>query len=169
MTADPTMRLTVKTNIAMRTLMCCAVNPDTALRKSDIALACNASENHLAQVISQLSAEGLLRTLRGRNGGVSLGRPADEITVGEVFRLLEQSVPFVECFDIRRNTCPLASCCRLRTALKQALQAFYASLDQLTLADLIEGNCQLMSLLAVREALEPDCRTRGARQIALRA
>jgi Rrf2 family transcriptional regulator, nitric oxide-sensitive transcriptional repressor len=161
------MRLTVKTNIAMRTLMCCAVNPNGALRKSDIAIACNASENHLAQVISTMSAEGLLKTLRGRHGGVSLGRPPEEINVGEVFRLLEKSVPFIECFDSRRNTCPIAACCRLKIALDKALQAFYASLDDLTLADLVDGNCQLESLLTVSEAFEPACRPKINGEMAL--
>lgn len=161
------MRLTVKTNIAMRTLMCCATNPDVPLRKSDIAVACNASENHLAQVISMMSAEGLLRTVRGRNGGVHLGRPPEEINVGEVFRLLEQAVPFVECFDALRNTCPISNCCRLKTALRNALAAFYASLDSLSLADLVRDNCQLEQVLAVGQTFAPTCRTIGEGRMSL--
>lgn len=156
------MRLTIKTNIAMRTLMCCAVNPDKAMRKADIATTCNASENHLAQVISTLSSEGLLRTVRGRNGGVSLGRPAEDIRVGEVFRLLEQSVPFVECFDSPRNTCPLSSCCRLKVALGNALKAFYATLDELTLADLVQDNCELDRLLTFPLGFARTCQVHAS-------
>lgn len=156
------MRLTIKTNIAMRTLMCCAVNPGAALRKADIAATCNASENHLAQVISLLGNAGFLKTLRGRNGGVTLGRPAEEINVGEVFRTLEQSVPFLECFDAERNACPIAGCCRLKMALANALNAFYDSLDVLTLADLVTDNCQLEAVLSMPEAFTATCRTPNA-------
>ncbi|MEM8569299.1 MAG: Rrf2 family transcriptional regulator [Pseudomonadota bacterium] len=143
------MRLTVRTDLALRALMCCAANPSVALRKADIARICNSSENHLAQIVSTLSAEGYLNTLRGRNGGVSLGRPADEIHVGSVCRFLEQAVPLVECFDEARNTCPLKEHCRLKPALKNALSAFYDALDDVTLADLMEENTELNSALTM--------------------
>jgi len=44
------MRLTMRTNLAMRTLMFCAVNPGRTVRKAEIASYCNASENHLGLV-----------------------------------------------------------------------------------------------------------------------
>ncbi|WP_424930934.1 RrF2 family transcriptional regulator [Amaricoccus macauensis] len=157
------MRLTIKTNIAMRTLMCCALNPEIALRKADIAATCNVSENHLAQVISILNNKGFLRTLRGRNGGVTLGRAPQDIRVGEVFRLLEEGVPFVECFDDDRNTCPLAEFCLLKVALSSALEAFYASLDNITIADLIESNTPLEHLLSFKNGMSQQCTTGSPR------
>ena len=45
------MRLTIRTNLAMRTLMVCATNPEETVRKSEVAELCNASENHLGQVV----------------------------------------------------------------------------------------------------------------------
>ena len=39
------MRLTVRTNLAMRALMFCAINADRTVRKAEIAAACNSSEN----------------------------------------------------------------------------------------------------------------------------
>lgn len=59
------MRLTTRTNLAMRTLMFCAVNPDRTVRKHEIAEACNASENHLAQVVNTLAQRGFVDTQRG--------------------------------------------------------------------------------------------------------
>lgn len=141
------MRLTTRTNIAMRALMFCAVNEGRMVRKSDIARACNTSENHMAQVINQLSHFGFLNTLRGRNGGVLLGKPASEITVGQVFRKLESGMPFAECMAREDNTCPLTSCCMLRDILCGALDKFYAELDRRTLADLVDGNSALNDLL----------------------
>lgn len=141
------MRLTTRTNLAMRALMFCAVNPDSIVRKSDIAAACNASENHLGLVINQLAQTGFIRTTRGRHGGMRLGRPAEQITVGAIFRLLESDLPFAECFSASENTCPLSGFCRLNATLCKALDAFYATLDAVTIADLIRDNDPLRAVL----------------------
>ncbi len=144
------MRLTTRTSLAMRTLMFCASNPGRIVRKHEIAAACNASENHLAQVIHHLALKGYLHTLRGRSGGLELGRPATGITVGDVFRDFEACLPFSECFGSpEENSCPLAGVCRLQCVLAEALAAFYARLDQTTLADLVDGNTDLQQMLAV--------------------
>lgn len=146
------MRLTTRTNLAMRTLMFCAVHPAQTVRKHDIATACHASENHLAQVIHMLAQTGFIRTLRGRSGGLALGRPAEEIRVGDVFRTFEADVPFTECFSETDNRCPLYGACRLNCALKTAVDAFYATLDGWTLADLVRGNTELERILTARPA-----------------
>ncbi|MDR0808207.1 MAG: Rrf2 family transcriptional regulator [Gemmobacter sp.] len=143
------MRLTTRTNLAMRTLMFCAVNPGRIVRKVEVAAACNASENHLAQVIHLLAQKGFLHTVRGRAGGLMLGHPPEQIRVGEVFRALESSLPFTDCFAGGENSCPLKGCCRLKCALAEAVEAFYASLDKLRLSDMVEGNCELETLLKV--------------------
>lgn len=142
------MRLTMRTNLAMRVLMFCAVNTGTTVRKHDIAASCNASENHLAQVIHLLAQKGYLRTVRGRGGGVRLGRPPEAIRVGEVFRAFEADLPFAECFA-EGNTCPLAGVCQLRCVLTEALGAFYGTLDKVTLQELVAGNNPLGALLRV--------------------
>ena len=141
------MRLTTRTNLAMRALMYCAVNPEGLVRKHDIAQACDVSENHLAQVIHALGQKGFLATRRGRSGGLMLGRPMAEITVGEVFRAMEAEVPFAECFLPDGGACPLRGCCKLKCVMAQALEAFYARLDVVTLADLVEGNEGLHQVL----------------------
>ncbi len=141
------MRITKRTNIAVRLLMYCAANADRLVTKSEIAESCNISENHLAQVINQLSQLGYLHTQRGRNGGMSLGRTATEIRIGDVFRHIEGDLPMVECFADADNTCPLVGACRLRLALSDAAQAFYESLDNVSLDSLICDNPDLMRLL----------------------
>jgi Rrf2 family nitric oxide-sensitive transcriptional repressor len=141
------MRLTTRTNLALRTLMVCAINEDRTVRKHEIAEVCNASENHLAQVINTLSQLEFVKTTRGRNGGLRLGRPMAEIGIGQVFRAFESGAPFAECFEAEANTCPLTAVCRLRVALVDALEAFYSSLDKLTLVDLVQDNTGLRQIL----------------------
>jgi Rrf2 family nitric oxide-sensitive transcriptional repressor len=52
----------------------------------------------------------------------------------------------VECFADADNTCPLVSACRLRVALADAAQAFYRSLDGITLEALVCDNDELFAL-----------------------
>jgi len=141
------MRITKRTNIAIRLLMYCAANPDRLVTKTEIAGCCNISENHLAQVINQLSQLGFLSTKRGRNGGMCLTGDPSEIRIGAVFRHIEGALPLAECFADADNTCPLSSACRLKLALSDAAAAFYASLDEITLDSLVCDNFDLMSLL----------------------
>jgi Rrf2 family nitric oxide-sensitive transcriptional repressor len=140
-------RITKRTNIAVRLLMYCAAHEGRLVTKAEIAGACNISENHLAQVINQLSQLKYLHTQRGRNGGITLARPSARITIGSVFRDVEGGLPLAECFADADNTCPLTKACRLKLALADAAQAFYASLDEITLDSLVCGNLDLLRLL----------------------
>ena len=141
------MRVTKRTNIAFRVLMFCGVHAGRLVTKAEIAERCNTSESHLAQVINRLAQLGYLHTQRGRAGGITLARPMGEIEVGGVFRDLEAQAPLVECFADIDNTCPLVPACRLREAMADAAEAFYAHLDRLTLDDLICENVALADIL----------------------
>jgi len=150
------MRLTTRTNLASRILMACAVNDGSTVRTAEIAKKCNASVNHLLQVVNQLQTSEFIETVRGRNGGLKLARPMEQISIGEVFRDFEAGVPFAECFDLLGNTCPLSEACRLRSFISRALEAFYHELDMVTLADLVKGNCGLSALLSLTPQLSCD-------------
>ncbi len=149
------MRLTIRTNLAARVLMYCAVNLGRTVRSADIAAACNASGNHMAQVIHQLQLNGFVATQRGRSGGLQLARPPERISIGQVFRTFEAGVPFTECFDPATNTCPIVAECRLRSYIARAVEAFYEELDEVTLEDLVQGNCGLQALLDMHPAPPP--------------
>ena len=153
------MRLTTRTNLAARILMACALNPDRLLRTAEIADLCNCSINHAAHVVQLLQTQGFLITSRGRAGGIRLGRPVDQVSIGAVFRLFEAEIPFAECFNSENNNCPLTGTCRLRNYITQALDAFYHELDMITLDDLVRGNCGLQELLAMQPTPPESCDT----------
>jgi Rrf2 family nitric oxide-sensitive transcriptional repressor len=156
------MRLTTRTNLALRTLMFCAVNRDRLVRKQDAAAAINASENHLAQVINKLGQDGFITTLRGRHGGFHLARDPANISVGEVFRTFESGLPFIECFS-DTNTCPLKAHCVMRPHLSKAVEAFYGALDDLYLSQLVNCNVGLEALLTMDGPRLPErCMPQGA-------
>lgn len=149
------MRLTLRTNLAMRTLMHCATRYPDSLRTADVARACNASFHHVAQVVNQLESAGYLNTTRGRGGGIQLAVPAEQVSVGTVFRLFEADLPFAECMDPGRNTCPLCDACRLKGLLCEALGAFYGTLDRHSLADLVADNTDLARIFLNGETVAP--------------
>jgi Rrf2 family nitric oxide-sensitive transcriptional repressor len=153
-------RLTTRTNLAIRTLMYCAVHDGQTIRSAQIAEACNASANHLAQVVHALHVNGFVQAIRGRMGGVRLARPARAVNVGEVFRLFEGDVPFTECHVAETNTCPLLAACRLRDALGRALAAFYREMDLVTLEDLVKGNIGLESVFSIDDDADFSCAAR---------
>jgi len=151
------MRLTMRTNLATRVLMSCAVNEGEVLRSADIAARTNASLNHMLQVVNTLQEHGFIETIRGRTGGLRLARPAAQISMGAVFRTFEGTIAFAECFDPATNTCPLHSVCRLRSYLLRAVEAFFHEMDMVTLADLVAGNCGLQELLSLAPRMHGGC------------
>lgn len=141
------MRLTLRTNLASRVLMYCGVHAGRKVRSSEIAAACNASGNHLSQVINRLQQLGYVNTQRGRGGGLSLARAPETVSIGTLFREFEGGAPFAECFAAQDNNCPLTPSCRLRGHIGRAVEAFYGALDEVTLHDLIVDNGGLDRIL----------------------
>ena len=99
---------------------------------------------------------------KGEQGRASKAAERACHRVGSVFRIFETDIPFAECFDTVRNTCPLAATCRLRGYVVRALEAFYHELDMVTLEDLVRGNCGLIDLLAMRPDISASCSSRSA-------
>ena len=144
------MRLTQYTDYALRVLMYVGVKPDGLATIADISLAYGISRNHLMKVVQALGGEGYLRTVRGRNGGITLGRPASEIGLGDVVRATEDDLALVPCFPSPcAGHCRIDAACMLRGVLQEALAAFLTELDRHTLADLLEPRHDLARLLAL--------------------
>lgn len=132
------MRLTLYTDYALRILIYLGVNGERQSSTAEIARAYRISESHLTKVVHKLGRLGLIRTMRGRGGGLRLGRPAADIRLGTVVRATEEDFILAECFS--GNGCVLTPACRLQGVLGDALRAFLSVLDQVTLADLIGGS-----------------------------
>lgn len=135
------MRLTQHTDYAIRALMFAASRhirqgPEALSSIQEIAEAYGISRNHLMKVVNRLAQAGMLQTVRGRNGGLRLGRDPADLRLGEVVRVVEEDMALVECFG-GESSCPLNDGCRLASALDQARTDFLASLDRHTLADLV--------------------------------
>lgn len=128
------MRLTSFTDFGLRALMRLAGEPDRVFSTDEIARELKISRNHLTKIVRALSNGGIVATRRGKSGGFELTRPAQDITIGEIVRLLESGQPLVECFRSDGGDCLLTPRCRLKGRLAAAQEAFLAELDATTLA-----------------------------------
>jgi len=131
------MRLTRFSDYSLRTLLYLAMSPEEKVSIAQISAAYDISENHLVKIVHQLGKLGLIETSRGRNGGLLLARPAEDIVIGEVVRQTEEDLSVVDCFA--GVGCTITGACRLQGVLGEAMDAFLAVLDRYTLADLLKG------------------------------
>ena len=150
------MRLTRQTNYAIRILMYCAANDGRLSRIPEIAAAYSVSEVFLFKILQPLVEHRLVETVRGRNGGVRLGRPATEITLFDVVRVTEENFAMAECFEKDSTDCPLVESCALNEALRKALGAFFEVLEGYTIHDLIKARPQMRDLLGLNEIVTPQ-------------
>lgn len=141
------MKLTQYSDLGLRLMMYLAMNKDTLVTIQEASERFAISKNHLVKISHQLTKEGLIESLRGRNGGVRLARPAQSISVEEVLRATEDNFALVECFGGTENQCVIAGACKLAGVLDAALAAFFQVLRQTTLADLVENGDQLQGML----------------------
>lgn len=130
------MRLTSFTDYGLRALMRIASDPSRGYSTAELAEEFALSRHHLTKIVQRLAQGGIVTTRRGGGGGAILARPADQIRLGTVVRLLEDGQALVECFAQDGGACSIGGCCRLKVRLRGAEAAFLADLDRSTLADI---------------------------------
>lgn len=137
------MRLTNFTDYALRMLMFAASTNDERFNIDDVARAFGISKTHLNKVANTLTRAGYLTAVRGRNGGLMLGRKAEDIGIGDVIRLTEPDFALVECFATG-SQCILTCKCKLSGMFGEAMAAFQTILDSRTLADIIPASTDFL-------------------------
>ena len=138
------MRLTTYTDYALRTLMYLAANRDRLVTIQDIADAHDIAKNHLTKVVHQLGILGVIESLRGRNGGLRLGKEPEQINIGAVVRSTEPDFYMAECFDPGKSHCIMSAACSLKDVLDNATKAYLAVLDGVTLDYLMKTSGKRM-------------------------
>ena len=140
------MQLTRYTDFGIRTLMYLALQPEreTLFRISEITDVFELSPNHVSKIVHHLGKLGYLETIRGKSGGFRLGKPADEINLGELVRVLENSLAPIDC---SKPFCRFTPSCQLRGILAEAVSAYLAVLDRYSLNDVVSNRQELLNLL----------------------
>ncbi|MEU4813725.1 Rrf2 family transcriptional regulator [Nocardia fluminea] len=143
------MQLTRFTDLGLRVVMRLAVvgNGDRPGSR-EIADELAVSYAHVAKVITRLAELGVVDARRGRRGGLAITELGRDASVGWLVRRLEGDGEVVECEGT--NPCPLRTGCLLRSALRSAQEAFFASLDTLTIEDLTRNPTRTVLLALPR-------------------
>jgi Rrf2 family transcriptional regulator, nitric oxide-sensitive transcriptional repressor len=142
------MQLTQYSDYALRTLIYLAITSEN-VTITEIAEHYQISRNHLVKVVHSLGKLGYITTIRGRQGGMRLALPADQIVIGEVVRKTEPGFTLVECFDRANNKCVIAPACRLQNVLGEAFLSFTDVLDRYTLEDMVGNSKELRRYLGL--------------------
>lgn len=128
------MKLTSFTDYGLRALMRMAADPDRTFTTEELARTFAISAHHLTKIAAALGRAGIITAQRGAGGGLRLARPADEITIGRIVRVLEEGSALVECFRADGGDCVMTSHCVLKGRLRLAEEAFLHELDRTSLA-----------------------------------
>lgn len=114
--------------------------PDAPVSLSAIAERQSLSVDYLEQLFTKLRRAGLVESLRGRNGGYRLNRPAGEISVAEIMAAVEEGTRMTRCSgEATVPGCARGARCLthgLWEALGEEIEGFLA---HVTLTDVIEG------------------------------
>lgn len=137
------MKLTQYSDLGLRLLMYLALRRDELVTIKEASERFAISRNHLVKISHQLTRTGLIESIQGRNGGIRLARPPEDINVEEVLRATEDNFDLVECFAVAQNQCVISGACKLTGVLNEARAAFFGVLRQVTLAELVTNGKML--------------------------
>jgi Rrf2 family transcriptional regulator, nitric oxide-sensitive transcriptional repressor len=144
------MQLTQFTDYSLRALIYIAQRNNELCTISEIADSYSISKSHLMKVIPRLSQLGVLKTLRGKKGGLQLSISPKLINLGDLVQKIEPNFFIAECFDKTNENCVIAPVCKLKHILYEALNSFIEVLKQYTLADVIQNHEELSQILFKR-------------------
>ena len=135
------MKLSKRSEYGLRALLDLAAQTDQGpLRLRNLAERNNIPVKFLEQIFVTLRNTGAIRSQVGAHGGYTLGRPAEEVTLGQVIRALDGTIAPVACVSViayEPCTCPDERTCALRAAMNQVRDAIVAVVDYMSLADAV--------------------------------
>lgn len=132
------MKISMKSDYGLRAVLDLARHyGDGHIQSSDIAARQGIPEPYLEQLLTTLRKAGLIRSVRGPQGGHCLARPPESISVGDVVAALEGSVAPIECVE-EIYSCSRAGACAQRDIWMEINALTRKVLDSTTIAALLE-------------------------------
>jgi Rrf2 family protein len=117
------------------------------LRVTELAAAESLPVKFLEQVMQQLRENGYVESVRGKHGGYRLAKPAKQIHIGQIVRLIDGPLAPIGCVSqtaYEPCNCPDEAHCGLRLLMLDVRNAIAAILDRYTLADVVEVTTRRM-------------------------
>ncbi len=136
------MEISRRTDYGVRVIMDLATLPESGRASTqEIAERQNIPAPFLAKIVSRLSLSGLVITHRGAGGGVSLARPASEISLLQVIEALDGPVQLNRCV-IEPSACPRDSHCPVHHIWAKAQLELTGLLSETTFDDLVSASSE---------------------------
>ena len=128
------MKLSSKSRYALKAMCELAVKYDEVVSIAQIAESTRTSEAYLEQLMAILKKSGLIISVRGAGGGYRLAKSPNEISVGEILRVLEDDLKFVDCIS---GECE--NKCKCYTVWQKLYDTINNSLDNMKLIEICDG------------------------------
>lgn len=134
--------ISLKAQYALRALIALSkAGQDELFLIADIAEGQRIPKKFLEQILLDLKHHGLVASRRGKMGGYSLLRPPDQITFGEVLRIIDGPLAPLPCLSRmayrRCEGCSDEKACEIRRVFSRVAEATRGVLDTVTIADAI--------------------------------
>ena len=132
------MKITTKGRYALRLMLdLVTYSGGEPVKLKDIAARQDISDKYLEQIVAMLHKAGLIRSVRGAQGGYLLVRAPEQYTVGEILRLAEgNNMAPVPCLEYDENQCNKQESCVSVILYKKINDAINSVIDTVTLADM---------------------------------
>ena len=132
------MRISTKGRYSLEALLYMAMLPEGQYTSTrSIAVETGISDGYLEQLFIPLRQAGIVQGFRGPRGGYIPGKALEDISVGEILRVVENSLEPVDCVNSR--ACPVVDQCASRHTWSELYQEISECVDSISLKDLVEA------------------------------
>lgn len=132
------MLISTRGRYALRVLIDMAEHQaDGIIPLKEVAKRQEISEKYLESILKTLVKNGVITGTRGKGGGYRFNRSTEQVTVGEILRMTEESLAAVSCLEEGAAACPRAAQCRTLPLWQGLNRVIREYLDQYTIADLM--------------------------------
>lgn len=135
------MKISTKGRYALRMMLDIAqYGKGEFVKLKDVAVRQSISEKYLEQITALLVKAGLLKGLRGAQGGYKLTKDPAQYSVASILRVTEGSLAPVACLDDEPNLCPGAGECLTLGFWKKFDKKINGFLESTSLQDILDEN-----------------------------
>lgn len=152
------MKLSTKGRYGLKAVIDIAINSEAeVVALSGIAQRQNISINYLEQLIAKLKKAGIVLSFRGAQGGYSLAKKPEEISVGDILRALEGDLSPVDCAEVIAggNVCSGSDLCVTKYVWKRISDSINKTVDEIMLSELVHESKEVLHQHGLDGSLEP--------------
>lgn len=133
------MKYSTKSRYALRLMVDLTLHGNSDyIALKDISERQNISVKYLEQIVSVLGKAGMLKSVRGPQGGYKLAKDPSEYTAGDILRITEGNLAPIPCLENEENDCDRISQCATLDFWKGLYDTVNSYVDGVTLQDLAE-------------------------------